>query len=102
MSTGNITKRSSAERRRGRTDWAGVDRQTDDDIRAAASGDPDVAPILDDDWFKRAKLEAPQKKERISIKLDSDVLAFFRSQGPRYPTRITAVLRAFMAHRNAR
>ena len=66
------------------------------------AADPDAAPLLDAEWFRKARIEEPQKKERISIKLDSDVLRFFRAQGPRYQTRINAVLRAFMTHRTSR
>jgi uncharacterized protein (DUF4415 family) len=102
MSRGTTTRRSSATRRRGRTDWAKLDRQSDADIRRAVAADRDAAPIVDSAWFAAAKIEEPQKKERISIKLDSDVLAFFRSQGARYQTRINAVLRAFMTHRTGR
>ena len=36
------------------------------------------------------------RKEAISIKLDDDVLAFFRKQGRGYQTRINAVLRRYM------
>jgi len=102
MRSRTITRRSSAGRRPGRTDWQRVDRQTDADIRAAVAADPDAAPLRDAEWFRTARIEEPQQKERISIKLDSDVLSFFRKQGPRYQTRINAVLRAFMAHRTGR
>ena len=102
MRSRTITRRSSAARRPGRTDWKRVDGQTDSDIRRAVAADPDAAPLLDSEWFRTARIEEPQKKERISIKLDTDVLSFFRKQGPRYQTRINAVLRAFMAHRSSR
>jgi uncharacterized protein (DUF4415 family) len=36
-------------------------------------------------------------KTRVTMRLDTDVLGFFRAQGPRYQTRINAVLRAYMA-----
>jgi uncharacterized protein (DUF4415 family) len=38
----------------------------------------------------------------VSVRLDQDVLDWFKGQGPRYQSRINAVLRAFMeAHRKA-
>lgn len=60
----------------------------------------DGLPALSDEWFleaARARIgAAPPTKKPISIKLDEDVLAFFRSQGPRYQTQINAVLRGYM------
>jgi uncharacterized protein (DUF4415 family) len=38
----------------------------------------------------------PPKKAPISIRLDADVLAFFKASGPGYQKRINAVLRAVM------
>jgi BrnA antitoxin of type II toxin-antitoxin system len=44
----------------------------------------------------------PPAKEVISIRIDKDVLSFFRSTGPGYQTRMNAVLRAFVEHEAAR
>lgn len=41
------------------------------------------------------KAEAPVRKEAISIRIDEDVLAWFRALGPGWQTRINAVLRAY-------
>lgn len=38
----------------------------------------------------------PEPKTPVTIRLDPDVLAFFKAQGKGYQTRINAVLRAFM------
>jgi uncharacterized protein (DUF4415 family) len=44
----------------------------------------------------------PTPKVPVSVRLDRDVLEWFKAQGPRYQSRINAVLRAFMlAHRRA-
>ncbi len=57
-------------------------------------------PELDDDFWANAKVVMPRKKEQISIKVDRDVLEFFRKDGPGYQTRMNAVLRSFVeAHR---
>ena len=57
-------------------------------------------PELDDDFWANAKVVMPKKKEQISIKIDRDVLEFFRKDGPGYQTRMNAVLRSFVeAHR---
>ena len=55
-------------------------------------------PELTDEWFSRAvrgKFYRPVK-EIVSIRLDKDVLAFYRSQGAGYQTRINDTLRAAM------
>ena len=55
-------------------------------------------PELTDEWFARAvrgKFYRPVK-EIVSIRLDKDVLAFYRSQGAGYQTRINDTLRAAM------
>ena len=55
---------------------------------------------LSDEWFLRAaregQLATPPAKKPISIKLDEDVLDYFKGQGTRYQTHINAVLRAYM------
>lgn len=57
-------------------------------------------PELTDEWFLRAaregNLTTPPAKKPISIKLDEDVLDYFKSEGGRYQTHINAVLRAYM------
>ena len=57
-------------------------------------------PELSDEWFLRAaregQLAKPPAKKPISIKLDEDVLDYFKGQGTRYQTHINAVLRAYM------
>ncbi len=42
------------------------------------------------------------KKEKVSIRLDQDVLNFFRQQGKGYQTKINAVLRSYMDHQVGR
>ena len=54
-------------------------------------------PRLSDDFFKTARLLMPQPKKPVAIRLDEDVLIWFRKQGTGYQSRINAVLRAYMA-----
>jgi len=51
---------------------------------------------LPDDFWDAAELVPAVVKEAISLRVDEDVLAWFRAQGPRYQTRMNAVLRAYM------
>jgi uncharacterized protein (DUF4415 family) len=98
---GNTT-RASAERGRrmkGETDFAVLDAMSDAEIARIAAEDPDVAPI-DTDWTK-ARLVLPPGKENITLRVDRDVLAWFRATGKGFHTRMNAVLRAYMeAHRH--
>ena len=47
------------------------------------------------DWTN-LKVDWPQPKQAISLRIDQDVLAWFRDRGPGYQTRMNAVLRAFV------
>ena len=42
------------------------------------------------------KVTWPQPKQAISLRIDQDILAWFRDGGPGYQTRMNAVLRAFV------
>lgn len=103
MNDENITRVTLDEIRRKResgekslTDWARVDAMTDEDIVAAMRDDPDWQDLIDIDWSK-AVVVVPQSKKAISIRLDEDVIDFFRSTGKGYQTRINAVLRHYMS-----
>ncbi len=47
------------------------------------------------DWTN-LKVDWPQAKQAISLRIDQDVLEWFRDGGPGYQTRMNAVLRAFV------
>jgi len=88
-----------ARRMKGETDYARLDAMTDEDIARAVADDPDVAP-LDLDW-SQARVVMPPGKENVTLRVDRDVLAWFRGTGKGFHTRMNAVLRAYMeAHRN--
>lgn len=90
----NITIVSRSFPTKGKTDWARVDALTDEDISKAVADDPDAVPV-DVDWSD-AVLVLPPKKKAISIRLDEDVLDFFKKEGEGYQRRINAVLRSYM------
>src|SRR6202140_5755641 len=98
MRSERIIKRKWGERRKGKTDWAAVDALTDEDIEAAVRSDPDAVP-LDVDWSK-AVLVVPPKKKAISIRLDEDVLDYFKKEGAGYQRRMNAVLRSYMQQKH--
>jgi uncharacterized protein (DUF4415 family) len=94
MRSERIIKRKWGERRKGKTDWAAVDALTDKQIEEAVRNDPDAVP-LDVDWSE-AVLVIPPKKQAISIRIDEDVLDYFKKNGAGYQRRMNAVLRSCM------
>ncbi|QQP89571.1 BrnA antitoxin family protein [Skermanella sp. TT6] len=98
MSNDHTVRRSRAGLKSAKADWRGFDALTDRDIEAAVRDDPDAAPLVDESWFDQARFVAPPSKAAINIRLDKDVLDFFKSEGAGYQTRMNAVLRAYMEH----
>ena len=94
MSKRSLIRLSASQLKTGDTDWARVDAFTDEDIEKAIAEDPDAAPILDEAWFKDAVFGVPAKIA-MSIRVDDDVMEWFRSQGKGWQTRMNAVLRAY-------
>ncbi len=94
MNKENITRITleDAIRRKceGRTDWERLRREEEAGIEPEK--DPDEGEF---DW-SRAQVTMPRPKQPISVRLDADVIEFFKSQGRGYQTRINAVLRSYM------
>jgi uncharacterized protein (DUF4415 family) len=86
------------ERRKSQTDWKRVDAMTDEDVERAIADDPDWAEFRDIDWTQ-VETVRNEVKTPISIRLDPDVLAFFKAEGAGYQKRINAVLRSFVAQK---
>ncbi len=81
------------ERRKSETDWARLDALTDEEIDASIANDPDWS----EDWnWSEAVLVIPPKKKAISIRVDEDVLDYFKKEGAGYQRRMNAVLRSYM------
>jgi uncharacterized protein (DUF4415 family) len=53
-------------------------------------------PELDEEFWDNAHLMMPEAKERITLRIDREVVEYFRSGGHGYQTRMNAVLRAYM------
>ncbi|WP_247988197.1 BrnA antitoxin family protein [Bradyrhizobium sp. 186] len=71
---------------------------TDEELEASIANDPDWAEFKDIDWSD-AVLVVPPKKKAISIRVDEDVLDFFKREGEGYQRRMNAVLRSYMQQR---
>ena len=84
-----------------RTDLTRVAAMTDEDIDRAMRDDPDWAGFENIDWSK-AEVVFPTAKQSISIRLDQDVVDFFKSTGKGYQTRMNAVLRHYVHEQKKR
>ncbi len=87
--------RAKIARGEDRSDWARVDAMTEEELEAAIASDPDWKDVPRD-WYKDAIPVMPGPKTALSLRLDPDVVEFFRAQGKGYQTRMNAVLRAYM------
>jgi len=97
MSEERITRisRKQLEKMEDKTDWARVRAMTDEDIERAAAEDPDARMTTEEEWAN-ARVVFPQGKAPVTLRLDKDIIAWFKSRGRGYQTRINAVLRAFV------
>ena len=93
MSVKRTNKRSSAGPSRGRANLARLRRVSEAAIQRTS---PRELRGLPDDFWASAQVVEPVAKQPISLRVDADVLGWFKSQGPRYQSRINAVLRSFM------
>jgi uncharacterized protein (DUF4415 family) len=89
------SRRSKGNERplRGRADLARLRRATE---RAIQRTSPVELADLPPDFWESAAVVHPVAKKPISLRVDADVLEWFKKQGPRYQSRINAVLRAYM------
>lgn len=78
-----------------KTDWQRLAKMKDKDI------DTSDIPELDDDFFERAEIRVPPKQP-VTLRLDADVVVWFKSQGQGYQTRINKLLRRYMENQQSR
>ncbi len=82
-----------------RTDWERVDALRDEDIDV--SEHPGMTPEMFAKAIARKGLRPIPRKQQVTLRLDADVLEWFKVQGRGYQSRINALLRAYMdAHRS--
>lgn len=92
-----MSKNSTSRNRRtakNQTDWKRVDAMRDEDIDTSEV--PEVTPEQFAEAVARKGLERIPRKRQITLRLDEDVIAWFKSRGPGYQTRINEVLRAYV------
>lgn len=77
------------KRMKSETDWARIDAMKDEDI------DYSDIPETDEQFWATAKLIQPAKKP-VSLRLDQDIINWFKHQKVRYQTLMNQVLRQYM------
>jgi uncharacterized protein (DUF4415 family) len=87
---GRITRVTSKQRTRGATNFKRLRAMPD------ASIDYSDIPKLNKSFWKTAKLAMPEPKDRLTIRVDHDVIQWLKKHGRGYQTRINAILRSYM------
>jgi uncharacterized protein (DUF4415 family) len=77
------------------TDWERLSTMDDSEINLE-----DISE-LNDSFFANATIRLPKPKKSVSLRLDPDVLEWYKHQGPGYQTRMNAVLRMYMRAKNS-
>lgn len=94
MNAARIGKKSKKKASEQRTDWKRLRSLTATEIRKALRHDNDVKPT-DEAFWASAEVVMPRPKKAVTMRLDADLLDWFRSTRG-YQTRINAILRSYM------
>jgi uncharacterized protein (DUF4415 family) len=79
--------------RKSQTDWERVDELQDNEIDF--SENPEVTPEMFAKAILRKGLKPVVKKSQVTLRIDNDVLIWFKKQGTGYQTRINSLLKAY-------
>ena len=80
-------------RRKSETDSERLDTMTDEEIDR--SDCPEITPEQFAKAVVRQGLPLDKNKAQVTLRIDSDVLDWFKSQGRGYQTQINSLLRAY-------
>ncbi len=94
MSAVRTGKNSRGKAAEPRSNWKRLRSLTDAQIHAAVTEDPEIHPT-DEAFWAKAKVVLPRPKKTVTMRLDTDLLEWFR-RNRGYQTRINAILRAYM------
>ena len=92
MKKRNITRKSE-------TDWERVREMRDEDIDFTDL--PEVTPEMFANAIVRKGFKPVPPKQQVTLRIDDEVITYFRQQGQGYQTKINQLLRAYMeAHKS--
>jgi uncharacterized protein (DUF4415 family) len=89
MKKKNISHKSRTDQ----TDWDRVDKLRDEDIDL--SDNPEITAEMFAKAVLRKGLKPVVRKTQVTLRIDEDVLAWFKKQGKGYQTRINSLLKAY-------
>lgn len=84
------------DRGESRSDWQAAEAMSQAEVERLADEEDGALP---EGWEGTVELGVPERRQAIHIRLDPEVLRWFKARGPGYQTRINAVLRAFVQAR---
>lgn len=88
--------------KRSKTDWNHVDAMSEAEVLRNAREDPDAQPTDAAFWADAEVVDLPARKRPVHIRLNPDVVEWFKRLGPGYQTRINQVLETYVAHQEGR
>jgi uncharacterized protein (DUF4415 family) len=98
LSAADLERRA---RKESQTDMARLRQMTEAELEDKIAADTDWNDIPRD-WHLKAEAVMPNAKRLLSLRVDAEVVDWFRNQGAGYQTRMNAVLRSFMEHESKR
>lgn len=100
MSEKRTVRRTQADRAKDWTDWERLRNMTEEEIERGAQSDPDNLPWTEEELAAAERLMPSEaSKVPLSIRLDPEIVEFFREEGPGYQSRINAVLLGYVRSR---
>jgi uncharacterized protein (DUF4415 family) len=80
--------------RKSETDWKRIDAMRDEDIDLSET--PEMTPEMFARAVRMRNLKVIPRKKQLTLRVDGDVVDWYKQQGPGYQTRINSLLRAYM------
>ena len=90
-------KSTSKKSETDQTDWVRINAMTDEDIDF--SDIPEITPEMFARAVRRRNFKPIPRKKQLTLRIDSDVVDWYKKQGRGYQTRINSLLRAYMKER---
>ncbi len=92
--------KKSRTSKKSETDWKRLDAMKDEDIDL--SDIPEIPPEMFARGIIRRGLKPVVRKKQLTLRMDSDVIEWFKKQGRGYQTKINSLLRAYMEEHRRR
>ena len=86
--------KKSSTSRKSETDWKRIDGMKDEDIDFSDS--PEATPEMFARAVRMRNFKVIPRKKQLTLRVDSDVVDWYKKQGKGYQTRINSLLRAYM------